>query len=86
MAKKGYTKRRDQLILELIGDNIRFYREQRKLTGLAFAHMCECEPKLIYNYENAKVEFSVSMLSVIATQLGMELHELLKPRQDYYFL
>jgi len=82
MAKTGYKKKRDQAMLDVVGKNIRYYRQQKEIKQVKFANMCNIEPKMLYSYEYGKVEIGVSMVALIAKQLGLEPNVLLIPREE----
>lgn len=82
MAKTGYKKKRDQQMLNVVGKNIRYYRQLKDIKQVNFANMCNIEPKMLYSYEYGKVEIGVSMVAIIAKHLGIEPNILLIEREE----
>jgi len=76
---KGYSKKRHQTMLNIVGANILRVRTERKLSQEKLGELAEVEKKMIFNYEHGLVDISVSMLTIIAEALEIEPHTLLLP-------
>lgn len=81
MAKKGYIRKKNQAILDVIAVNLREYRNQKNISVEKLAVLCDMEAKAIYNYEHGKVDISASSIATIATHLEIEPHQLLVPEK-----
>ncbi|WP_158798117.1 helix-turn-helix domain-containing protein [Pedobacter sp. L105] len=83
MAKiSGYKRKRDQDFLNLVGANIRFYREKKGFTPYQLAKATDLGQITISQYENGKVEMNLTIIKLIAEHLGILPHVLLLKSKD----
>lgn len=77
---KGGTRRKDEVAIKLVGDNIRKYRIAKNLTILELATLVDSENDLysqISRMELGKVNTNITMIFAVAKALGIEPHKLL---------
>ncbi len=69
---------RDPVAIKLLGDNIRYYRNERNLTLQALANIADIEYSQVSRIERGVVNTSVSVIFAIAKALNVEPELLLK--------
>lgn len=79
MVKQEKKARRNDALITMIGNNIKYYRDLRGLSFRELATIADMETKMLWEYEQGKVNLNVTMLSVIAEALELEIHVLLLP-------
>jgi transcriptional regulator with XRE-family HTH domain len=67
------------VLLVIVGQRIKFFREQLGLTQLQLAEKAEISSKAVGRYENGNRVPSVDIAQRIATALGISVNELLCP-------
>lgn len=62
----------------IIGNNIKYYREERNLTQSKLAELCELHDNTIKNIETGKITPNIYTLYKISTVLDESIENLLK--------
>ena len=75
----------DNDLYNVIGANIKYYREQAKLTQIQLAEQAQISISYLSKIEAAgcNKSMSISVLNQIANVLGVEISEFFKEVQDY---
>ena len=69
---------RNQKLLIEFGKNLKKVREGKGISQHQLANLCDVEHSQINRIELGKINTSISMLFLIASQLGVEVTELVK--------
>lgn len=73
MAKRVYKKRRDEVAIKRVGDNIRKYRKLKGLTIAQLAFKMEVDPKQVSKMELAKTDSNITMLKLVSKHLEIDI-------------
>lgn len=73
MAKRVYKKRRDEVAIKRVGDNIRKYRKLNGLTIAQLAFKMEVDPKQVSKMELAKTDSNITMLKLVSQHLEIDI-------------
>lgn len=78
MAKSGFKKRRNEEMIQLVGQNIRQHRIHQQMTIEEFAYKCGLDSKQIQRAELGESDSSITMVSLYAEKLGLTVCDLYK--------
>ena len=76
------VRRRDQPLLDRIGERLRKVREARGLTQRGLAERMGVEPETISRAETGALSLSLTNLAAMARVLGMQMHDLVAAVED----
>lgn len=77
MADSPKSKRRNDALLKMVGENIRHYRTKKGLSLRQLSIFTEIEYSQIHRYEAGTVDTNITMLSILAEHLDIEVYQLL---------
>lgn len=67
-------------ILEVLGENIKYYREKSGLSQLKLAYQLEISPSYLVGIENAKQNPTLKIIEKLALFFEVDVFKLLMPR------
>ena len=65
-----------------LGDNIKKYREENKMTQRDIAEILKVEPGTVSKYESGMIEPNIDSIKRLAKTFGVTIDELLRPYVD----
>lgn len=78
MSEAGKKKRRDQIAIDKIGQNIRKHRKLQGLTIAELAFKMSVDPKQLSKMELGITDSNITMLTLVSLHLGISVAKLVE--------